>query len=175
MVRLLFCAGLAMSLLMGTGPAWAHNFTWDISELQVGETTIYPEHHEDTGEYAGFVEIKVTNTGSEAWGSFHMEFTEVRGYSISNLDWIADESYSSTQTVSRIIEDNNAYGATLDFYFSPDPLLPGETGWFYGKANNQDEVAYFGVMAYPLPVPTPSSGFMLGSGLLGFVCLARKK
>jgi hypothetical protein len=182
MKRIFVLIVLASALIIGPNPALAHNANIGQIEFDgVGIGEAYSVQHADqadpSGVWAGWVNVSVKNTGTEAWGDFHFNIYEVSG-SVANVDW--DDSAPHTPTSSQTgltwnVDNDPIDGAIIDLYFYGDPVNPGEEATFSVYNVNPDELSYFGVSFYPTPVPVPAAVWLLGSGLLGLIGLHRKK
>jgi hypothetical protein len=175
MKRLLICIGLVFLLSLGATSAWAHDETVIVNSLILGGQVYF--EHEDQDPWKGWINLEVTNTGPEAWGDFHFEIKETAfGGSVENVHFLDNPAPSITNTtLDYFVIDNDSIGATIDLYFYSDPILSGETVTFSVYTDNPDQVSFFGVEAYPTPVPVPAAAWLLGSGLLGVIGLRRKK
>ena len=134
--------------------------------------------HDDVDPFKGDATVTVTNSGSQAWGDFHLEFYDsMGGQDISNLAFL-DASLggidpTSSQSPLSWVIDNAAVGATIDLYFYSDPVNPGESATFSVYTDNPDHLDWFGLQMYPTPVPEPSTMILLGLGSL--VLVARRR
>lgn len=141
----------------------------------VGSGVAQQSSHADAAPFKGWVNLTVTNTGTEPWGDFHFEFFDpIGGQDISNLSFVVDPPFepTSSQVPLSWLVDNAAVGATLDLFFYSDPVLPSETATFAVYTDNTvDQLPFFGLMLYPTPVPEPASALLLGFGL----CLLMKR
>ena len=130
---------------------------------------IQTTHHEDADEYGGWVNINVTNTGTESWGDFHIFLFGIPNYDITTMSFEDTEvsfTPSSSQDATWAIGTDTATGAaTIDFFFYDDPVLSGESATFNAYTNNPDLLDYFGVAAYPTPVPLPGAAWLILTGL----------
>lgn len=189
MRRLLVYFGLALLISMGATSGWAHDVSvsWDFGG--VGDSFVYEFEHEDgsdaTGNFKGFLYFTATNTGNEAWGDFHLSIFESRsGYDVANV-FFTDSSSTipgpgEDPTWSRSNDDLTWEivdgGHSLDLFFYSNPVDPGEQVTFSVYTDNTiDTVSFFGLAAYPTPVPVPAAVWLLGSGLLSLMGLHRKK
>jgi hypothetical protein len=170
---------LGTLLLMQPLSVWACDFSLitDIGGVGQGYKQ-EPEHTEgDPWNYKGWMNIEVTNTGTEAWGDFHFEIFQV-GESVENVDFdvSSPNEPTSSQTGLTWLVDNVAVGATLDLFFYSDPILAGETATFSVYTDNTtDKVPFFGTAFYPTPVPIPGAIWLLGTGLISLVGFRRYK
>ncbi len=123
--------------------------------------------HEDADPFKGWINVTVTNTGSEPWGDFHFGiFDPIGGQNISNVHFLDEppyEPYSSQNPLTWLI-DNEVVGATIDLFYYADPVMPGETADFHVYTDNPDQLSFFGVLLYPTPVPEPASLALLAFG-----------
>lgn len=155
-------------LWAATTPALADNVSYTVPDGMTLDDMLTVEHR-DGGEYKGWFDLTVTNSGDTAWGDFHFEIYEVHGFgSVENVDFIVSPGFEPTgsQYMTWSV-DNDAVGATLDLFFYGDPVNPGETANFSVYTANTDQLDFFGVRFYPTPVPLPGALWLLGSGLLG--------
>ena len=184
MKKLLVLIIFAAFITVAAGRAMAHdaNYTGVISGVGSGSAVTLT--HDETGqdEWAGWVNVTITNNGSEAWGDFHFSIFEVDipGYSgnldVTNVDWVT-AGYApniSGYTLDYFDVDNDAYGATIDLYFYSNPVAVGETATFSVYNVNPDHIGFFGISFYPTPVPVPGAVWLLGSGLLGIAGLRKR-
>ncbi len=172
---------IALGLLLITAPlpVWAHSFSLSTSFSETGSGVSQSSNHAEAEPFKGWMYLTVTNTGTEAWGDFHFQIYEVPTYgSVENVDFIVDSPNQPTSSQSGLTwsVDNSVTGATLDLYFYDDPVLPSETATFSIYTDNTaDELAFFGALFYPTPVPVPSSMLLLGSAIIGLVGIRRFK
>ena len=175
MVRSLGVLAVLSVMLVGVSAAYAHDADITTSFNGVGAGVAEQVSHGDADPWAGWVNVSVTNTGSDPWGDFHFEiYDPIGGQNISNVDWqeaIGLDPYSTQTDLSWAI-DNTPAGAKIDLYYYNDPVLPGETAEFHVYNVNPDMLSFFGIMFYPTPVPEPGSLFLLA---LGAVALKRSR
>ena len=170
---------LFASLLMITSDAFADDGSWGPFDVDwIGDGVVLEVAHEDADPFKGNATLTVTNTGTEPWGDFHFGFYDyLGGQDISNLGFL-DLSLggfdpTSTQSPLTWSIDNVTVGATIDLYFYSDPVLAGETATFTVYTANPDQLSWFGLQAYPTPVPEPATAVLLCAGSLALI--RRKK
>ncbi len=125
--------------------ATAHDLDWS-GEMALGE--VEEQIHADDAPWAGWVNVTVTNNGSEPWGDFHFEiYDPYGGQDISLVDWVVDSPYEPQSSQSPLTwdVDNATIGATIDLFFYTDPVYPGDTATFSVYNVNPDQVSFFGV------------------------------
>lgn len=127
--------------------------------------------HEDDAPYAGWIDLTVTNNGTEDWGDFHFEIFQVGAEDPVNVDFLSSPAPVSSQTgLTWAISPD---GSAIDLYFYSDPVAPGETANFQVYDVNPDELSFFGVSYWPTPVPEPMSVSLLACG--GLALLRRRR
>lgn len=166
----------ACSLLFPhSGLAHDANVTMSFNDVGVGvRETI---QHDEVGEnnpFKGWLNLTVTNSGSEAWGDFHFQifsFPTNPGTVIFEEDGAYAPDSSQTSLSYNLSDD----GMNLDLYFYADPILAGETAWFRVYTDNTtNKVPFFGVAMYPTPVPVPNGAWLLLTGITAFAAMGRK-
>ena len=181
MKRLLLYVGFGLIFFLGTSFAWADDAFETTSFLGTGISTSQEWTHADNDPFKGWFNLTVTNSGTEAWGDFHFEiFQSPFGNSIDEVIFTdqavggKDPKWSEDSADLRYEIGNN--GHKLDLYFYDDPVLANETVFFSVYTDNTiSQVPFFGIAAYPTPVPVPAAGWLLGSSLMGMIGLRRKK
>lgn len=168
--KLAYVLAIALFLAAGVLPAQAHDFTWT-GNLAIGETG--SADHEDEDPWAGWVNVEVTNTGTEAWGDFHFEIYETSGGSVENVHWLETSGFLPNSSQSGLTWgiDNDTVGAMIDLFFYGDPVAPQETATFSVYNENPDQLSFFGTSFHPTPVPLPGAAllYISGCGLFGWV------
>ena len=182
--RLISILVLFASLLVVTSDTFADDGSWgDPVPLEmdwIGDGEVLSLAHEDFDPFKGNATLTVTNTGSEPWGDFHFGFYDyLGGQDISNLAFqdislggLADPTSSHTTNLTWDI-DNVTVGATIDLFFYGNPVLPTQTVTFNVYTANPDQLSWFGLQAYPTPVPEPVTAVLLCAGSLALI--RRKK
>ena len=166
-----------LALFLGTAPAWGHSFSYSTDVSCVGSGCAVFLDHEEADPFKGWANITVTNTGTEAWGDFHLEIFQVTGETVEDVAFIVDAPYQPTSTQSGLtwVVDNVSVGATLDLFFYSDPVLPTETATFSVYTDNTtDEVSFFGTSFYPTPIPEPGTFGLLAAGLIGLASFRKR-
>jgi hypothetical protein len=147
--------------------------TYDIYDFSV----VQAADHNDQPDWKGWATLILTNYTGDEWTDLHFQITEAwTGDDISTVDF-RDDSLGGNDPVivGHALDswaiDNITVGATLDIYFSGDPILAGETVninvW---TDNTTSEVPWFGMCFQPTPEPTTIA--LLG---LGGLALFRKR
>jgi hypothetical protein len=168
--------------LGGTAPAWADPVTIGPHDIDcIGSTCELSARHDDGDPFKGSITLTVTNTGTEAWGDFHFEFSQIPGGDpIDDVHWVVSSGYEPTKNGSSSVltwsVDNDVVGATLDLFFYRDPVDPGETVRFVVYSDNTaDQVPFFGTAYYPTAVPEPGALALYGLGTLGLAVYGRRR
>jgi len=146
---------------------------WSGSIAGVGPGYSVQYIHQDAEPYKGFINLTVTNSGSDPWGDFHFEiFDPIGGQNIANVDFLDSTTIppgpdpTSSQSPLSWVIDNVSVGATIDLFFYSDPVLPGQTATFSVYTNNPDQLSFFGVAFWPTPIPEPAALALLIVGML---------
>lgn len=175
-MRKLFTLLAVLAVVSFSSYAYADDAVIDVDINGVGPGVAVNYEHEDGEPFKGWVDVSVTNTGTEAWGDFHFEIFQVGTYGpIDNIDFIDYSPYepTSSQVLDSWAIDNVSVGAKMDLYFYNDPVNPGESATFKVYTDNTtNNVTFFGVSIYPTPVPEPTAAVLLG---LGSLALLRKR
>lgn len=150
---------------LATTSARADDYSW-VGDFALGDPAIQ-ETHADADPFKGWVNVTISNTGTEPWGDFHFEIFSV-GWDVSNVSFLVDPPYMPTSSQSPLtwVVDNVSVGAKIDLFYYGDPVLPGETANFSVYTDNPDHITFFGVMFYPTPVPEPATLALFAFGLL---------
>lgn len=162
------------SILAAAAPALAGDWTWTGDIGGIGPDAAVEVQYWDGPVYRGNFTVVATNTGSEAWGDFHLEiYDPMGGQDISHVDFLdasmGGEDPTSSQSGLTWVIDAVTIGSTIDLYFCSDPVMPGETAVFSVYIANPDEVSFYGVMLYPTPVP-PNGVCCSPDGTCTLVC-----
>jgi hypothetical protein len=168
-----------LAFFLGTAPAWGHDFTYSTDISCLGPDCAVSLDHEEADPFKGWATITVQNSGTEAWGDFHLEIFQVPGYgSVENVDFIVDspyEPFSPTRPFLTWEVDNDVVGATLDLFFYDNPVEPDEWVSFHVYTDNTtDQVSFFGTLFYPTPVPEPGTFGLLAAGLIGMAAFRKR-
>lgn len=169
MKKILVASLISLSLFVFTANVFADDGSWTTTIDAWAGTQL---GHNDADPWKGLGTLTVTNTMEESWGDFHFQV----------IDFLANVVFEE----STFIKMKDSEGATytgytysitgtqnLDFYFYDNPVLPGETVSFQFYTNNTiNKHTWFGLLAYPTPVPEPMT---LGLLSLGAIALFRKK
>jgi hypothetical protein len=177
----IFMAAMFLVWLLGAVPGALADDAYITTDFE--DFTPQDFEHEDAEPFKGFINLTVTNTGTQAWGDFHFEIYEVTGFgSVENVDFITgivgETDYHPLKDGNPVdfVVDNVVVGATLDLYFYDDPVLPTETVTFKVFTDNTtDQVGFFGVKLHPTPVPEPATLAIAGLGALALLLRKRKK
>ncbi|MBN1103483.1 MAG: VPLPA-CTERM sorting domain-containing protein [Deltaproteobacteria bacterium] len=147
------------------------NITMDFSDFGLQEF-----QHYDDDPFKGWLNLAVTNTGTEAWGDFHFQIFQVPGSgAVDNVDFIVNAPYQPISGQTPLSWNLSQDGSTLDLFFYGDPVLPNEQATFSVYTDNTaDKVSFFGVQVWPTPVPIPGAVWLLGSGLVSLAALKRR-
>jgi hypothetical protein len=155
----------------------AHNADVSLEFSGVGTSVKSSIIHEDADPFKGWLNLTVTNTGTEAWGDFHFQIFNVPG---SDGKVVFDIAVDSNTLLSSQTLQNQTFSfdhTMLDFFFYDDPILAGETAWFSVYTDNTyNNLSYFGVAMWPTPaaVPLPGAAWLLGCGIVGIAAVRRK-
>lgn len=129
--------------------------------------------HNDDDPWKGLGTLTVTNTMAESWGDFHFQVIDF----LANVIFVDNPVYVKMKDSVGAAYSGYTYSLNgtqqLDFYFYGNPVLPGETVSFqFYTDNTANKHTWFGLLAYPTPVPEPMTLSLLG---LGAFALIRKK
>jgi hypothetical protein len=156
-------------------PVFAHDGSWgtvtDPCSIISWDSALFG--HNDAPDWKGTATLTVSNSMSEQWGDFHFSIYEITNPGtvifttagpIEMLDSLGNPyagglgvGYNYTLTTSQ----------TLDFTFYSNPVNPGQIVTFKVYTDNTSmQNAWFGLTAYPTPVPEPATIALLGLGIL---------
>lgn len=162
-------AVLSAAALLALAPtsALAHDDSW---VLTGGIGDVFEFTHVDASPWAGWINVEITNTGTEPWGDFHIGiFDPIGTQDVSNVDFVVDPPYEPTSSQSPLtwsVDNSDPAGALIDLYFYSDPVDPNETATFSVYNVNPDQLTSFGVCFYPTPVPEPAALVLLSMALV---------
>lgn len=166
MKRGVFSLLLIVLLAALSTAAFAHDGSFDWTFYSMDQLT---GDHEDAFPWKGFATFTVTNSTTQPWGDFHFAITYGLGVIIAS-----DPAPTATIPMYSWVIGNN--DTTLDYYFYSNPVLPGGQATFtFYTDNTANQNAFFGLCAYPTPIPEPSSMLALSAGLMGLVGFAARK
>jgi hypothetical protein len=172
--HILLLSLIVFSLIATAVPALA-DVTWPTSFSDTGAGSAQNGSLSDKNFW---LNISATNTGSQAWGYFHMDILQIPGEnSIDNVRFSIINPYApkSSQSLYGWYNYNNF--KSLDFMYFNDPVLTNNTGTFSAYITNPDNVS-FSVSYYPTVVPEPISSILFVTGgtlLAGQRYLKRRK
>ncbi len=164
--------GILAVLLFISFSAFAHDGAWVIDVTSWESQTL---GHDDDDPWKGVATVTVTNTMLQDWGDFHFSIYEPLTYSVIFSDatyafQMLDSSLNPYAGASYVISGSQK---TVDFEFYGNPVSNGQTVTFKIYTDNtSNQHAWFGLMAYPTPVPEPATMALLG---LGALAILRKK
>ncbi|MFQ3549532.1 MAG: PEP-CTERM sorting domain-containing protein [Armatimonadota bacterium] len=173
-----FLLALIAVFVLGTA-TFAHDgiITWSFDG--VGIDYAYSENHLDDFPFKGTVTVNATNNSDIAWGDFHFKIfvagTPPLWSNLANVTFDASLSSTSVTGATIVVNNTDPTGATLDFYFYGNPVLPGQSATFIAYTDNTIDKGFFGVMVHPTPVPEPGTIAALGTGLVGLAGFALRR
>jgi len=148
----------------------------EVAEVEYADFSFQEWQHDDLDPWKGWFNLKIVwNLCNEDWGDFHFVITD-RGCG-GGVTFDPNMAPLSSQNISSWVVNNNAPGGpTLDIYFYDDPVEQYEWGYFKVYTDNTwHQRNYFGVKAYPTPVPEPATLLFLAGGMVGLVALRKRK
>lgn len=123
----------------------------------------------------GWAYFTVTNTGGALWGDYHIAIIDAQYTGAPDASGVLITQAISTlsdYTVDIALNGDGYWQANFEFYNSP--MENGDTAVFQIYTDNTvSNVDFFGLKAYPTPVPEPATMAILGLGSL--TLLRRKK
>lgn len=169
-IKLLLAAACCCAAVLMSSPARADDayITTTFGDMLAQQFT-----HEDHTPFKGYVNLTVTNSGSQPWGDFHFQIYDPMGsQNISNVSFLDSTTVppgpnpTSSQVPFTWTIDNFSVGARMDLFFYSAPVYPTQTATFTVYTSNPDMVPFFGLMLYPTPIPEPASIMLLGFAAL---------
>jgi hypothetical protein len=166
--------------------AWAHdmyvgNVTPELfGDPGVGSMQTYT--HEDKDPFKGWAFFTVQNNGTESWTDFHFEIISVTvggtfydATSVTIYDVTSIHPPVTSQNPVSIVVSNPPGGlSSLDYYFPNDPVPVSDIATFsFYTDNTANNVAYFGLAAWP--TPEPASLVLMSLGVGGILLVRRRR
>lgn len=166
-----------LTVLAAAATATADDVSVSTDIAGVGEGVAQTFTHPDGGEFKGWFNLTIQNSGSVPWGDFHFEIIGL-GEDVSNVDFIVAPPFAplSTQAPLTWSVDNVSVGAKLDLYFYSDPVGPGELATFSVYTDNTvNSASQFGMLVYPTPVIPEPATLLLLAGAIPLIARRRSR
>jgi hypothetical protein len=162
-----FLIFLVVSIMIVVPSVFAHDGDW--TENIISWDTVLLGH-DDAPDWKGWATLTVTNSMAEDWGDFHFAIYEPMTYNVI---------FPTSATMVMLDSANNPYAGysyahngtqMLDFTFYGNPVNPGETVTFKVYTDNTASMnTWFGLLAYPTPIPEPATLALLGLGAMSVI------
>ena len=146
------------------------------------------EHDPEQYPWKGTFTLTANNTGTEAWGEFYFAIFDPQDPTADTFASVFFDTDDGESNFYPLMDGMVVPAADFDIYtnqwgnselqirFWDDLIEPGEDVTFVVYTDNTtDSHSFFGVQAWPGPIPEPATVALLGLGAVGLTAFRKRR